>query len=71
VGRLRFEMKEAQGLRRGLLLRMRELLEEGKGLQATELSYSLFSRLEPGKKGRPHKTNGGWYFISHVVDSYL
>jgi len=31
VGRLRFEMKEAQELKRGLLLRMRELLEEGKG----------------------------------------
>jgi len=51
-------MREAHELKRGLLLRMRELLEEGKGLQAAKLSYSLFSRIEPVKKGRPHKTNG-------------
>jgi hypothetical protein len=33
VGRRRFSEEEVRELRRGLLLRVRELLEEGKGLQ--------------------------------------
>ncbi|MCX6655156.1 MAG: hypothetical protein NTY03_08550 [Candidatus Bathyarchaeota archaeon] len=71
ISRRRFEEEEMRELRRGLLLRMQELLEEGKDLHAAELVYSLFSRLESGEKGRPHKVKVNWNFIKYVVDSFL
>ncbi len=69
MGRRRFSEEEVRELRRGLLLRMRELLEEGKDLHAAEVAYSLFSRLESGERGRPHKAKVDWDFIGYVVDS--
>ena len=71
MGRRRFSEEEARELRRGLLLRMRELLDEGKDLHAAELAYSLFSRLESGERGRPHKAEVDWDFIKYVIDSFL
>jgi hypothetical protein len=71
MSRRRFDVEEVRELRRGLLLRMQELLEEGKDLHAAELAYSLFSRLEHGEKGRPHKFKVDWDFIKYVVDSFL
>jgi hypothetical protein len=43
VGRLRFNEEEVRELRRGLLLRMREFLEEGKILHAPALR-SFFAK---------------------------
>ena len=70
MSRRRFDEEEVRELRRGLLLRIWELLEEGNDLHAAELAYSLFSRLESGEKGRPNKVKVDWDFIGHVVDSF-
>jgi len=71
MGRRRFEEEEIRELRRGLLLRMRELLDEGADLNAAELAYALFSRLGSGVKGRPRGAKVDWDFINYVVDSFL
>lgn len=71
MSRRRFDEEEIQELRRGLLLRMRELLEEGKDLHAAELAYSLFSRLESGETGRPQKAKVDWGVIKYTVDYFL
>jgi hypothetical protein len=70
MSRRRLEKEEMEELRRGLLLRMRELLEEVKDLHAAEVAYSLFTRLESGEKGRPHKAKVDWDFIKYVIDSF-
>jgi hypothetical protein len=71
MGRRRFDEEEIRELRRGLLLRMRELLEEEKDLHSAELAYSIFSRLKAGEKGRPKKVKLSWDYIRYVVDSLL
>ena len=71
MSRRRLEVDEVKELRRGLLLRMQELLEEENDLHAAELAYSLFSRLESGEKGRPHKVKVNWDFIKYTVDYFL
>ena len=70
MSRRRFDSDEVQELRRGLLLRMQELLEDEMDLHAAEVTYSLFSRLKFGGKGRPKKVKVNWDFIRYVVDSF-
>lgn len=71
MSRRRLEQVEVQEVKRGLLLRMRELLEEKRDLHAAEVVYSLFHRLESGDKGRPNKVNVSWDFIDYVVSTFL
>ena len=69
--RCRLEREEAQEVKRGLLLRMRELLEGRRDLHTAEVVYSLFRRLEFGEKGRPKKVKVDWDFIDYVVNYYI
>jgi hypothetical protein len=58
MSRRRFNEEEMQELRRGLLLRMQELLEEGKDLHAAPYSLDL----SPGR--RVGLTRSRWIGIS-------
>jgi hypothetical protein len=58
-------------VKRGLLLRIRELLEERRDLHAAEVVYSLFRRLESGEKGRPNKVKVDWDFIEYTVSYFF
>ncbi|MCX6656975.1 MAG: hypothetical protein NTY03_17930 [Candidatus Bathyarchaeota archaeon] len=69
--RCRLEREETQEVKRGLLLRMRELLEERRDLHTAEVVYSLFLRLDSGEKGRPKKVKVDWDIIDYAVNYYI